>query len=869
MAETIKVKNAIDYLKESNLFKADKFRSLHPLIQKQLDDTITKEDIYRLLNAVAPLQEEAKGDTEDKPKTQIKSSQTEEVDIGLIKEIKDIHNVGLINNIPSIKIDPKINIFYGRNASGKSSVYKVLCNTLGYHDKSVSSDINKEELKCKCCVVIENRENKPDELFWESDKKNKRAKVKIFDSDISLSLVKDDQDNAFSLVHLKREYFEILSSLLQTLEDKLKGRKGILEPKYLYLEQALSAKAKSTLDDVTNKKLGEEYILKTSLSETEQAEYKKVTEEQEVLKIINFDDKVKIVDNLLEQIDGILHIIPSRYEENTAKILLTNEYFKEIDEKIEELTKLKKIYDGSYAIKLKGLLPEDWLKNEKWINFIDSSLDFIKNLSEKEKNVYLKEKCAYCQQDLSIQAKNLVKNYEELQDATKEKIKDFESGLLAYKDVLIKVIDKLELLSEKKIHDIDKNIKTFIQSDKPVVSISAVLNIIKKYSDSISDNKKPDCSNEDLLKIEELYDYYSYFYTKLSEQKDNYLKEKENKNKKIQALEEQLSPLRKKKEIVENKNEFLKYIEYGDNFKNIDETLGIISDAKYNLSISATNFSKDIIMEGFQKYLDDEYKALNFEKPLKYKIKTKTSYAENKRFYLIGDRKIKDIFSEGEQKQHALADFFAQCKFEKFNGVYIFDDPVTSLDEHNMHCLAKRIMSLTKEKGNQLLIFTHNVIFLNILLELKGDEKMHHFKRTSCNIFFENNTQRNPEESLKKNRKHIDDLLKTVEEKEKNGSSTENDIRDIYGFISESLENIVEDRLLQRTIIRFRPNIRARNLRKIKWDSIKNVADDIADLYSKTDGLANRHFPTESTTIPILIEVKKDVEVMDNLISKL
>ena len=40
-----------------------------------------------------------------------------------------------------------------------------------------------------------------------------------------------------------------------------------------------------------------------------------------------------------------------------------------------------------------------------------------------------------------------------------------------------------------------------------------------------------------------------------------------------------------------------------------------------------------------------------------------------------------DIFSEAERKIHALADFLAQCQLNNFRGVYVFDDPVNSLDE--------------------------------------------------------------------------------------------------------------------------------------------------------------------------------------------
>ena len=55
---------------------------------------------------------------------------------------------------------------------------------------------------------------------------------------------------------------------------------------------------------------------------------------------------------------------------------------------------------------------------------------------------------------------------------------------------------------------------------------------------------------------------------------------------------------------------------------------------------------------------------------------------------------IKDyqVFSVKEKKIHALADFFAQAELRQFKGVYIFDDPVNSLDQEKMEYVTQRIL---------------------------------------------------------------------------------------------------------------------------------------------------------------------------------
>jgi len=108
-------------------------------MKKVLNDTFTEEDIKKFVDCLIPLDE--KNDNKEENLKEIKkveesienSAKKEELRrIKSIKEIKCIENVGLIDKIESIKLNSEINFFYGLNASGKSSLYKAICNVLGY-----------------------------------------------------------------------------------------------------------------------------------------------------------------------------------------------------------------------------------------------------------------------------------------------------------------------------------------------------------------------------------------------------------------------------------------------------------------------------------------------------------------------------------------------------------------------------------------------------------------------------------------------------------------------------------------------------------------------------------------------------------------
>jgi hypothetical protein len=302
--------------------------------------------------------------------------------------------------------------------------------------------------------------------------------------------------------------------------------------------------------------------------------------------------------------------------------------------------------------------------------------------------------------------------------------------------------------------------------------------------------------------------------------------------------------------------------------KNTEGILDLIKDAKTYISRLNTDFSKEVFIKDFQKYLDEEYENLNFSKPVKYQLSTKTTQGENKRVYRIGDRKIREIFSEGEQKQHALADFFAQSEIEGFKGVFIFDDPVTSLDECNMEYLAERIIRLVSERNAQVIIFTHNLVFLNYLLELTGEEKVKHFIRESNAIFLDPDAKLGTDHDLKVKRKKINERIESIKQKDKSGISIdEYEIRNVYDLLSGYLESFVEVEIFKSVISRYRPNIRINSLNKVKWN--KDIISEVIRLFNKTSRKVSRHSQPIGIQTPTLNGLLKHKEDIDNLVSEI
>ena len=876
MNEEANIKTAIEFIKESKLFKSGKYNLLKPLLEKVLDDTITEEDIKKFVDSVAPLGEKNSDKEENlKEGKQVEGYIKDPVQNGeelrkitSIKEIKYIENVGLIDKIESIKLDSGINIFYGLNASGKSSLYKAICNVLGY-EKGTLANINVDANVniSKCCLEVEDWEGKTCEIEWQNGEAKPKLNVGIFDLDISLSLVKNDQDNTFSLAYLKQEYFQLLSEFLEKLEYQLKGRESNLTSKFDLLKENLQSKLPFLFEE--GKELKEENIKDVEISEEEKNNLKGLQKEYVDIQKTNFEDKIKILANIITQIEEILKILGEKVETENRFVweyAFTRDYFEKINNTINEYITYTKIQDNQRTILLKKYIPENWLKSNTWKRFIESSFDFIRDLSEAQQKEYSEKTCPYCHQILSDRAKKMIESYKILQGETKQKMNDINSKLNDYLDKIKKVLLDLEEFSKRE-ERITEEIKEFFV--EKTYDRDVIMAIFTRLKDTLLNKNKLEYSQEDIEKVKAFFEYYLDSHNKVLEKKEEYEGKNRNKEQSIRELEIKIQPLKYKNEIVENKENLLRYIRLSNILKNTESILDLIKDAKTYISRLNTDFSKEVSIKEFQKYLDEEYENLNFSKPAKYQLSPKTTHGENKRVYRIGDRKIGEIFSEGEQKQHALADFFAQSEIEDFKGVFIFDDPVTSLDECNMEYLAERIIRLVSERNAQVIIFTHNLVFLNYLLELTGEEKVKHFRRESNNaIFLDPSAKLGTDHDLKVKRKVVNERIASIKQKDKNDVSIdEYEIRNIYDLLSGYLESFVEVEIFKSVISRYRPNIRINSLNKVKWNN--DIINEVIRWFNKTSRKGSRHSQPIGIQPPTLDALLKDKKDIDDLVSKI
>lgn len=855
--------STIDCIKSSTLFSNKRYEWIVQLISDVLSDNLQEANINSLIDTLLEKKKKESCQSNNQMPIVASTSDTNKSDtifssIKKLVSIDKITNVGLLEITEPLIFKDGLNVFYGKNGAGKSTLYTSLCKTLGKNRK-LFANVNNSVDKSYCSLNVENENGDKLKIEWRSDQEQKQSyKVKIFDSLISNYIVQQDQVNRFEIAHLKMEYFARLYDLYDILEAKIESEKDKLENEKQTLDELLLNTVPSIFEN--GFQLDSGIINELTFEANEEKQLKTLDGKIEKLKQTNTSSTLKNLVTVREIIEGVL--LEFGAEESKAsydnepinewELTYTNKYFDEINEKIENFYKVKKAFEESGKNKIASLVPNEWISNATWERFINSSVDFLNSLGNDNKT-YKIDKCVYCQQPLKTkESKALIKAYQELYKEHEEKLLSISGEV----DQISQDIKRITEILDKINQNNDKIVAEFINLNKDENSIvfdfSKLKDFFKEIESNLTKKQKIVYSDENLQLVNSFWNIYKKLYNDFNSEINSLNKLIENKEKSLEELDSAVKPLRYKKLLFQEKNNILKYINKIRLITLLDIKLDDISSLKQLTSSLKTSFTQEAPLKEFKKHLEKEYQYLKFVSPQNWNIKPVTREGVNKRVYSIGDRKLSEIFSEGEQKIHALSDFFAQCALDSYKGVYIFDDPVNSLDDVNIECVAKRILKLLEE-GNQVIIFTHNLYFLNSIIDTQKD-KITKLECLENQIVLIKEIGFGEKEELKDKLGKIESKLKGLSA----SNTDEFDLRNTYDLISGYLEDYVEKIYFKNVISRYRPNIRMHTLGDLK-NLNTNIISELLTLYEKASRRCSRHSQPSDVIKPTYSELVKDV----------
>ena len=229
------------------------------------------------------------------------------------------------------------------------------------------------------------------------------------------------------------------------------------------------------------------------------------------------------------------------------------------------------------------------------------------------------------------------------------------------------------------------------------------------------------------------------------------------------------------------------------------------------------------------------------------------------------------ILSDGEGGAIALAGFLSEIGVAAHQSSIIFDDPVSSLDHNWKNAFAQRLVQVAQDR--QVIVFTHNTVFLMALLEYS--------ERLNVNVQSVHLSRRNLETGIPMEgepwiampvRKRIG-FLKNMLQRIRPLSESNPDVyklnaQSLYGLLRETWERAVEEILLNQTVLRFRRSIETRRLR-VLTDITDTDIQEIDTAMTKCSQYLPGHDEPAATqdTIPNSDEIAGDIVVLEEWIA--
>lgn len=128
------------------------------------------------------------------------------------------------------------------------------------------------------------------------------------------------------------------------------------------------------------------------------------------------------------------------------------------------------------------------------------------------------------------------------------------------------------------------------------------------------------------------------------------------------------------------------------------------------LTSTAKKAHKDLVVDDFKDRLNSEYIALAEKDMGAFSVELKDIGGDGAVTvdHHIAGQKIESVLSEGEQRIHALALFFAELETCE-QQVIVFDDPISSFDYNYIgnYCIRLRDL-IQKHPNRQIIVLTHN-----------------------------------------------------------------------------------------------------------------------------------------------------------------
>jgi ABC-type hemin transport system ATPase subunit len=302
-----------------------------------------------------------------------------------------------------------------------------------------------------------------------------------------------------------------------------------------------------------------------------------------------------------------------------------------------------------------------------------------------------------------------------------------------------------------------------------------------------------------------------------------------------------------------------------DHYRIIAELKDCEKDLKTSaITAKSTELTELFVTQAFQQRFKDEVSGLKLrtlEVVMEQAHGKKGISKFGLRLVKAGNSKVADIASEGERRCVALAAFLSELSQASHQSALVFDDPVSSLDHSYRERIAERLA--TESKSRQVIVFTHEEVFLNDLISFAENAQVTPFILT---LDWDNNAPGKYAEGLPWDSKKPPELLDALEKEQKAIAAKWNslpsaqniaDMRHAYSRLRSTMERIIEVELLSGIVCRFQSQINSGRVNSLVGIDPQECKE-VKRLLDKCHNLTEAHAPTKAS-IPTPSDLKQDI----------
>ncbi len=733
-----------------------------------------------------------------------------------LKELVHHSGVNALANDQIIRFNPQVNIIYGLNGTGKSSYFRILNEMIGGENITpISPNIYKDDTEMVSVDVKFLFDGVGRQIAWDGSSRGieELKSLRVFDSAYTNNLLK--KRNSDELV-VKPYGLDVFSDIISYIDQVINRANEIISQKN---DQCPQIKVENMPEEIAGFFRKDGYIEADeskvrTIFDAEPITRDKISEkENEVnnLRLGNPKDKIAILESKKNHVEKTRQFLVHTVEQ-------ANEYIEVIRQNIILFTEQSKQCE-EHKEKLDILRGIPGTDTKLWKEFVSKGIEY--------KNAYSMEVCPFCHQQYSKHAKDIVTAY--VQFLNNKSQTDLETT---------------ERALEKNMRDVEKwDVTWSLEEDKWTEELKNEIKNALGVIENISRNLIKCIETKSLEGISSIIDFKNLFEktekfaNDIEKQEKELTEEMDGKTAALQHAETEYSAMKMTIAVQSQQKEIEKFFEIRKWIFEKNKCISEVSSHKQKISSLSKKAHNELLTEQLQRVFMENLRKLNVQN-IDIELLGKNNKGIQQTELIIKSNKDKDvttILSEGEQKATALALFLAEILLSHNKSAIIFDDPVNSLDHRMMQALSDLLMNI----DNQIIIFTHNKMFLDCF---ECTEFGHICKgvTTACNknkgkhiYLYETNSEGKNRKGVivEKRVQNLQYYLKELKEMLDESPFTKFDDAGIK--LRRGVETAIDEIVFNRQI----PTKLSNKNSRINWEELKKISND-AELI---DGLKHIH----------------------------